>query len=202
MTNSKKSLELSKLGETIRKKSFNSTNEKLICHPEALPAFTAWNAIKKHTLKQSDIPDSIKELHLRVARKIAIITEDAPAQSDKKARKTSYFLNSFATVQRAMQLEIIQLPVDSVSNIDPEGISQHAWFEVANLMFEQLDHRYGWVSYRDIINQNMPQHLIQIFFGTDRITVEMLLQWSGMDMRTYERVRACYRKDHPQVNEE
>lgn len=202
MTGAKKIYELPKLGEKPRNKLFNSTNQKLICHPGALPAFTAWNAIKKHTLKQSDIPDSIKELHLRAARKIAIITEDAPAQSDKKARKTLYFLNNFATVQRAMQLEIKQLPVDSVSNIDPAGICQHAWFEVANLMFEPLDHRYGWVSYRDIINQNMPQHLIQLFFGTDRITVEMLLQWSGMDMRAYERLRAAYRKDHPPAVEE
>lgn len=199
MTNPKKSLELPKLGETTRKKSFNSINEKLICHPEALPAFTAWNAIKKHTLKQSDIPEPIKELHLRAARKIAIITEDAPTQSDKKTRKTVYFLNSFATVQRAMQLEIKQLPVDSVSNIDPAGICQHAWFEVANLMFEPLDHRYGCVSYRDIINQSMPRDLIRQFFGQDQISVEMLLKWSGMDMRAYERMRAAYRKDNPQT---
>lgn len=194
--------ELPKLGEITRNKKFNADKEKLVCHPDTLPAFTAWGAIKKHTLKQSDIPDSIKELHLRAARKIAIITEDAPAQSDKKTRKTVYFLNNFATAQRAMQLDIKQLPVYSVLNIDPESISQHAWFEVANLMFEALDHRYGWVSYRDIINQSMPQHLIQLFFGTDRITVEMLLQWSGMDMRAYERLRAAYRKDHPPAVEE
>ena len=63
MKNSQKQLELLKLGEKISNKIFNSSKEKLICHPEALPAFEAWSTVKKHNLKHDAVPDQMKELY-------------------------------------------------------------------------------------------------------------------------------------------
>lgn len=202
MDNSKKQFELLKLGEKTSNKLFNSSKEKLICHPEALPAFEAWSAVKKHDLKHDAVPDHMKELYVRTANKVAVVTEEQSSTNNKQARQTLYFLNGFDTIQQIIHLDIVKLPMTAVSSPNPEAILQYSWFEVAKLMFLPLERRLGWVSYRDVINQHMPPLLINQFFGKDRITVEMLLQLSGMDKRAYERMRACYREIHPVVNRE
>lgn len=191
--------ELPKLGDTTRSKQFNADKEKLVCHPEVLPAFTAWNSIKKAQSPLNSIPADILESHIRTSSKIAITDEPTPEKSSKSLRNTFYFLNNFQLAQYTMMANIKKLPAERVININAEAIQYHAWFEAARLMFGPLDHRYGWVSYRDIINQSMPRYLIRQFFGQDQISVEMLLKWSGMDMRAYERMRAAYRKDNPQT---
>lgn len=195
-------LELPKLGEKTRRKQFNANKEKLVCHPEVLPAFTAWNTIKKAQPPLDSIPAVILESHIRASSKIAITDELTTEEASQSPRTTLYFLNNFALVQYAITTNITKLPTDRVININTEAIQYHAWFEVIKLMFSALDHRYGWVSYRDVINQSMPKHLISQFFGKDQMSVEMLLKWSDMDMRTYERLRAIYRKKHPVLRRE
>lgn len=195
-------LELPRLGEKTRRKQFNANKEKLVCHPDVLPAFTAWNTIKKAQPPLSSIPAVILESHIRASSKIAITDELTTEEASQSPRTTLYFLNNFALVQYAITTNITKLPIDRVININTEAIQHHAWFEVIKLMFGALDHRHGWVSYRDVINQSMPKHLIKQFFDKDQMSVEMLLKWSGMDMRTYERQRAIYRKKHPVVRRE
>ena len=179
MENSQKQLELLKLGEKTSNKLFNSSKEKLICHPEALPAFEAWSAVKKYDLKRDAVPDQMKELYVRTANKVAVVTEEKSSTTHKQARQTLYFLNGFDTIQQVIHLDISKLPMTVVSSPNSEAILQSSWFEVAKLMFLPLERRLGWVSYRDVINQHMPPLLINQFFGKDRITVEMLLQLSG-----------------------
>lgn len=178
-----------KLGKKLIQKTFLPSKSKLVCHPLVLEPYEAWTLIHKQAFCSSNA------LKIHLSKSPSIATISIP-EEDKPQRSTYYFVNNFWSVHLNSNAHVESLRIAEINDPDTDTIIENAWFECVELMYRPLDHKFGWVSYRDVINDLMPTKLKIKFFGSPSISVDFILQNSGMNHRKLERLRSMYRKEY------
>ena len=173
-------VKLRELSKTSRNIELRLDKNLLVCHPEAQQAYMAWDAVHKvqtHSVRLF-IPAYVDRFTLPAV--------SAPDPERKNARIIQ-FVSHFNEIRLLRQSSIDKYPFRLLENANFTAIREHAWFEVIQLAFGGLDPKTGWASWRDVINQLMPEDLIEGFFGKKRLTNRRVCEISGMHSRSLDR---------------
>lgn len=165
----------------------------LLCHPAARAAFLAWDSIPVSrpclAIDQNTIPKHT--LALLQSRPVSLTRQDSAhgVSTKQKNKGFFHFINGFSVIRMLLNESTRLANFTVYTGVDHSAVAEHAWFEVIQLMYAPLDPQVGWISFRHVVNHQMPRDLVKKYFGHPQLTLRQLSQISGMSVKTLERQR-------------